>query len=143
MSLDLSASPLSTSLTGLPSLETSPLTAITDGSNDEAVDDPKAFEDTDKGVKPGTLKRVQSDAMLNAAEEASKALGSSRRGSSDDEFLEEVLTRLGCSTPLDYSLMDEDSIKKVSLFSIVKLPHLCSSLLSCSTFGSSNCLLSR
>jgi len=139
MSLDLSTSSISTSLAGLPSLETGPLaiSAITDGSNDEVVADVKSFEDTDKNVKPGTLKRVQSDAMLNAAEEASKALGSSRRSSSDDDYLEEVLTRLGCATVLDCSFTDDDAIKKVCLFLVLKLtlPHLGSSLISCFTFG--------
>lgn len=114
MSLDLSTSPRSTSLTGLPSLETSPLavSAITDDSTNEVVADVKSFENTDHDVNAGKLKRVQSDAMLNAAEEASKVLGSSRR-SSDDDYLEEVLTRLGCATALDCSFTDEDAVKKV------------------------------
>ncbi|KAG0580510.1 hypothetical protein KC19_4G178800 [Ceratodon purpureus] len=101
------------SLSGLQSLETGSLaiSAITDDSTNEVVADVKSFEDTDQNVKPGTLKRVQSDAMLNAAEEASKVLGSSRRGS-DDDYLEEVLTRLGCATALDCSFMDEDAVKK-------------------------------
>ena len=117
MSLDLSASPLSTSLPGLPSLETGPLaiSGITDGSTNEVVADGKSFEDKEQNVQPGTLKRVQSDAMLNAAEEASKVPGSSRR-SSEDDYLEEVLTRCGCATALDCSFVDEDAVKKVCSF---------------------------
>lgn len=124
MSLDLSTSSLSNSLPGLQSLETGPLavSAITDDSTNEVVADVKSFDDTGQNVIPGTMKRVQSDAMLNAAEEASKVLGSSRR-SSDDEYLEEVLTRLGCATALDCSFTDEDAVKKVCLFLLLKMTY--------------------
>lgn len=115
MSLDLSSSPLSTSLTGFPILDAGPLatSAITNKSTDEVVADVKSFGEPDQDSQPGALKRVQSDAMLNAAEDGSKILRSSRKGSSDDDYLEEVLTRLGCETVLDCSSTDEDEVKKV------------------------------
>ncbi|XP_024391254.1 uncharacterized protein [Physcomitrium patens] len=114
MSLDLSSSPLSTSLTGFPILDAGPLatSAITNKSTDEVVADVKSFGEPDQDSQPGALKRVQSDAMLNAAEDGSKILRSSRKGSSDDDYLEEVLTRLGCETVLDCSSTDEDEVKK-------------------------------
>lgn len=119
MSLDLSSSPLSTNLTSLPSLDTGPLaiSAITNDSSDKVVADVKSFGATDQNAQPGTLKRVQSDAMLIAADDASGILASSRRSSSDDDYLEEVLTRLGCEALLDFSFTDEDGVKKVCVFS--------------------------
>ncbi|XP_024373820.1 uncharacterized protein [Physcomitrium patens] len=114
MSLDLSSSPLSTNLTSLPSLDTGPLaiSAITNDSSDKVVADVKSFGATDQNAQPGTLKRVQSDAMLIAADDASGILASSRRSSSDDDYLEEVLTRLGCEALLEFSFTDEDGVKK-------------------------------
>lgn len=115
MSLDLATSPLSGSLANIPSLESGPIALAANGDKkpDDSGADVKPFTDTNQKTSTAIMKRVQSDAMLNMAEEAGKTYASSQQNSCQEDFLEEVLNRLGTATISDSSYVDEDAMKKV------------------------------